>query len=92
MLLTGDLNADGLDDMLVASSIWGEYETFRFDILLNDGTGNLYLGPSEILSGEILGIQSLPAIPMIVEDLNGDGQNDIFLGVAGLDTEPFPGY
>ena len=92
MLLTGDFNTDGLDDLLVAWSIWGEYETFKFDILLNDGNENLISGTSELFSGEIPEIQSLPALPLLVSDFNSDGHNDVFLGIAGLDTEPFPGY
>ena len=92
MLLTGDFNTDGLDDVLVAWSIWGEYETFQIELLINDQNGYLKNGTSDLLSGEIPEIQALPALPLRVDDFNSDGYNDVFLGVAGLDTEPFPGY
>ncbi|MEW5873429.1 MAG: FG-GAP-like repeat-containing protein [Chloroflexota bacterium] len=92
MLLTGDFNSDGLDDVLITWSIWGDEETFKFEILLNNGNGSLYLGTSDLLAGEIPELQGLPAIPMVVEDFNADGKNDLFLAIGGLDTDPFPGY
>lgn len=91
-LLTGDFNSDGRDDVLVAWSVFREYASFKLEVLLNDGEGSLYPGTSELILGEIPETEFLAAEPMIVKDLNGDGRNDVFLAIAGLDTDPFPGH
>lgn len=91
-LMTGDFNNDGLDDILLTWAIFGDAETFKFEILLNDGKGSLVQGTSSLLTGSIPEIQALPADPLLVADFNGDAYNDIFLAIAGIDTEPFPGF
>lgn len=78
--------------MLVAWSVFREYASFKLEVLLNDGEGSLYPGTSELILGEIPETEFLAAEPMIVKDLNGDGRNDVFLAIAGLDTDPFPGH
>jgi len=89
-LQTGDLNRDGLDDVLIRRSRFGMTATFPLEILLNDGNGNLAVGTSGLISGTVPAVQA-PALPLIM-DLNGDGFADVFVPDFGMDAPPYPGY
>ena len=93
-LITGDFNADGLDDVCVTWSVFGRKEAFEAQILLNDGEGGLYVGTSDIVESGTIETEFMHnhMVQMALDDFNMDGVGDIFIGIAGMDKDPFPGY
>mgnify|MGYP001435268144 CR=1 FL=1 len=87
-LVSGDFNSDGFDDVAILWMTWLETNAFRLDILLNDGHGGLYRGTSSVLGSNT--IQTLfvpyPDTMLVLEDLNSDGRNDVFIAIAKNDA------
>ena len=86
-----DLNRDDLQDVImhlaVESTIPGPDTPLL--VLLNDGAGELVDGTADMIGAPApvaFGIRNI-----LVEDFNGDGQLDVFVGVAGLDVAGGPG-
>jgi len=84
---TGDLNGDGLADIVIARLQFQTDATFGLDILLNDGNGGMTLATSDIFSGSVPLVQHPTEV--IVADLNGDGRSDIFVANSGNDSGAF---
>jgi hypothetical protein len=85
-----DFNGDQWPDIVLYRGKFQTGEEFQIDVLLNDGSGNLRLGTSELFPG---------GAPLVVEprelvlaDFNGDGTTDMFFADQGMDTDPFPGH
>ena len=87
---TGDLDEDGLADIVITRLQFQTDATFGLDILLNDGHGGMTLATSDIISGSAPLVQHPTEV--IVTDLNGDGRSDIFVANSGNDSPPNPGF
>jgi Repeat of unknown function (DUF5648)/FG-GAP-like repeat len=85
----GDLNRDGLSDLVVAWEVGVGTVDQPIQVLLNDGLGGFTSGAS-LVSG------SLPTVAhpqqIILADLQGNGRPDIFVADHGYDASPFPGH
>ena len=55
-------------------------------ILLNDGAGSLVDGTATLIAGPIPKVFFVRQF--LIEDFNGDGQNDIFMNNHGLEDKP----
>ena len=83
---SGDVNGDGHEDIVL--QLWaGAINVFRLPsplvILLNDGAGKLVDGTATLIAGPIPEMSLVREF--IIEDFNGDGQNDIFVSNQGLE-------
>jgi len=94
----GDINNDGIDDIVVAFSFLGK-ETMNDNLIndeLNDASSVVFLiSKNNMLSinSSIFEKQLYRVHPNrgIIEDFNGDGNKDYFGACTGPDTVPFPG-
>ena len=86
----GDFNADGRDDIVIARLQYLTYAAYGLDILLNDGSGGMFVATSELFAGPVPTVQHPSQV--LVADFNGDGRSDIFVANSGYDDNPFPGY
>jgi hypothetical protein len=86
----GDLNGDGLADIVITRLQFQTDAAFGLDILLNDGHGGMTLATSDIFSGTVPLVQH--PTDVIVADLNGDNRADIFVANSGNDSPPNPGF
>jgi hypothetical protein len=86
----GDLNRDGLEDIVIRRTKYLTYDTYELDILLNDGNGGMILATSAAFLGTVPAVQNPTEV--IVADFNGDGRPDIFVADHGYDDPPYPGY
>ena len=76
----GDLNGDGHEDLvfqLWAGDLAAPKPPSPIVILLNDGAGSLVDGTATLIAGPIPEVFAVRQF--IIEDFNGDGQNDIFM-------------
>jgi hypothetical protein len=89
-LETGDLNGDGLTDVVVTRLAFPPtQETFPVGVFLADGRGGFTDG-SSIFDGPPPRTQHGRQI--VIADFNGDRRNDIFVADHGFDAPPFPGF
>ncbi len=84
----GDLNGDGYDDVAIGAPLWGDdlvYRAGRVYVHLGgpDGLDEL---PNRILSGMVSEDRMGMAIAG-VGDINGDGRDDLAIGVPYADTD-----
>ena len=87
---TGDLNGDGLADVVVTRLKFQSKETFPVGILINDGHDGFVDATSTMFSGPVPRTQHGRQI--VIADFNGDHRADIFIADHGYDADPFPGY
>jgi hypothetical protein len=85
-----DLNGDGWPDVVSWSGSFQTGNTYELDILLNDGTGHLTLGTSQVFAGTIPSV--MEGRELVLADFNGDGRADIFIADQGQDTPEGLGY
>ena len=86
---SGDVNGDGHEDVvlqLTAGSFNEPRSASLIAILLNDGAGSLVDGTATLIAGPIPKVFFVRQF--IIEDFNGDGQNDIFMNNHGLEDKP----
>ena len=84
-----DINGDGHED--VVFQLWaGDLAAPKLPspivILLNDGVGSLVDGTATLIAGPIPEV--FVVRQFIIEDFNGDGQNDIFMSNHGREDKP----
>ena len=89
-MVSADFNGDGWPDVVLARAFYATTEIYELDILLNDGSGNLVLGTSQVFSGTVPSVTD--ARELVLADFNGDGRPDIFIADEGMDAGPSPGY
>ena len=85
----GDVNGDGHEDVvlqLFAGSLAVSKPPSPIVILLNDREGSLADGTADVIAGPIPKVFSVRQF--IIEDFNGDGQNDIFMSNHGREDKP----
>jgi hypothetical protein len=86
----GDINGDGHEDVVLHLWQGGLTEpgfASPIVILLNDGAGSLADGTATVIAGPVPELFLVRQI--LIEDFNGDGQNDIFLNNHGLEIGSF---
>ena len=86
---SGDVNGDGHEDVVLqleAGSFNKPRAASPIAILLNDGTGSLADGTADVITGPTPKVFFVRQF--IIEDFNGDGQNDIFMSNHGLEDKP----
>jgi hypothetical protein len=85
-----DMNGDGFDDVLAASTYFSPRQnvSIPIQILLNDGHGGFFDGTSQVITGSV---PKAVNPKLVVADFNGDGKPDIFIADGGLDEDPWPG-
>jgi hypothetical protein len=89
-LETGDVNADGVADVVVTRLAYPPaHRTFPVGILLGNGHGGFTDG-SRLWDGPAARTEHGRQI--LIADFNGDHRNDIFVADHGYDAEPFPGH
>ena len=89
-LETGDLNGDGLPDVVITRlTVPPTHVTHPIGILLANGHGGFVDG-SSMWDGPPARTEWGRQI--IIADFNGDHRNDIFVADHGYDAEPFPGH
>lgn len=89
-MVSADFNDDGWPDVVLARAHAETTETYELDILLNDGSGNLVLGTSQVFSGTVPSVTD--ARELVLADFNGDDRPDMFFADEGMDAPPHPGY
>ena len=80
----GDVNGDGHEDVVLqlwAGDLTAPRPPSPLVILVNDGAGNLVDGTTTVIAGPIPEVSFVRGF--IIEDFNGDGQNDIFMSNHG---------
>ncbi len=85
----GDVNGDGHEDVVLqlwAGDLAAPKPPSPIVILLNDGAGSLVDGTAALIAGPIPKVFSVRQF--IIEDFNGDGQNDIFMSNHGREDKP----
>ncbi len=83
--VVGDLNGDGLDDIIFSAGSADVFDPVSpLVVLVNDGAGSFIDGTSNLIDGKT----DLDFAPrhLIIADFNGDGRNDVFGDVSGLDV------
>lgn len=83
----GDINGDGLNDLLVSPG-YGRYLPFMpLQIWINQGNGRFVDHTTDLIAGPVPVINSAQII--LIADFNGDGRADIVIVESGLeDTNP----
>ena len=87
--IPGDLNGDGHEDLvfqLWAGDLAAPKAASPVVMLLNDGAGNLVDETATLIAGPLP--QVFAVRQFIIEDFNGDGQNDIFMSNHGREDKP----
>ena len=79
----GDLNGDGIDDVIFVAVSENPAENGPVTILLSDGAGSYIDGTSTMIAGPIPMISVARRI--LIEDFNGDGQLDIYFDNHGTE-------
>lgn len=87
---SADFNDDGKPDALLWRGLQPTGVALELDVLINDGSGGLTLGTSEVFSGTVP--SAVEGRNIVLADFNGDDRPDIFFADNGMDTDPFPGY
>ena len=82
----GDVNADGLGDVIVGAPSAQVNDVSLGQVFLFLGAQPLDAGPDLVLAGNASGDQFGKAVAP-AGDLNGDGYGDFIVGTPGVDTE-----
>jgi hypothetical protein len=86
---SGDFNDDGHMDLIITRMVFQTEIKSPMSFLLGNGTGIFYDGTDELFTGENPTAKH-PAV-VLIEDFNGDGVDDAYIGDSGMDAPPFPG-
>ena len=88
-MVSADFNDDGFPDIVLYRGYTHTEEPAELVILLNDGSGNLVVGTSNVFS------ETIPSVigprELVLADFNGDNRPDIFVADEGMDAAPMPG-
>ncbi len=85
-----DINGDGFLDFVGSPTIaYDENSPVGVTTFLNDGTGK-FIHTTGLIEGSAPGL--VHARQWLVEDLNGDGKDDLLITDHGWDAYPFPGF
>jgi hypothetical protein len=79
-----DLNGDGLDDLMVAPSLFDQKPDLPIEFWINQGDGTFANQTSTYLEGTIP--KTGYVVSIVVADFNGDGRPDLFLSDSGQET------
>lgn len=79
----GDLNGDGIDDVVFDAQTPNAAEKHPIKILLSDGAGSYIDGTSTIIAGPVPLISSTRRF--LLKDFNGDGQLDVYMDNHGTE-------
>jgi FG-GAP-like repeat len=87
---SGDVNGDGLVDVIITRLGSDPAATYPVTIILNRGKGRFVDATKSIF----VGAPPLTQHPrqIVVADFNGDGRADAFVADHGYDQFPYPGY
>jgi hypothetical protein len=87
---SADFNDDGWPDAVLWRGFFQTGLAFELDVLLNNGSGSLVLGTSQVFSGTVPSV--VEGRELVLADFNGDGRLDMFFADQGRDTPPHPGH
>jgi hypothetical protein len=88
-MVSADFNDDGFPDVVLYRGYTHTEKPAELVFLLNDGSSNLVVGTTEVISGTIPSV--IGPRELVLADFNGDNRPDIFVADEGMDAAPMPG-
>ena len=79
----GDIDGDGLDDVVVVPSFFDQHPKLPMEIWLNQGDGRFANRTAAAIEGAVPAVGFATAV--LIADFNNDGRADVFVSDSGLE-------